>query len=256
MSLSWRDRLLVTLSPDGVRLRVRPRGLRSREETPRPLLPVPGLEPKWRGAVSALRKELDRRASRGALLEVCVSDHFVRYALVSGASLLRNEAERAAAATHRLKSIYGDDMDAWRASLASGGTGDVALAAAIECEFLDALRKEAAAASFELASVEPLLVRAFNQVPTVLARSPMWLVVHEQGRVTIAFVRDGSWRKLRTQHLYSPLPDELITMLERVRLTEGVDEDRGKVLVLTREPTFARPAQSAGWTIEWEPLRC
>jgi len=204
----------------------------------------------WEPALETLARGLSNLRWQGADTRVTVSNHFVRYALVPSAGKLRGEAERAAAARHALRATYGERADRWRVVLGDGGAGSTAIAAAIEPELVDGIAAALAAANLRPVAIEPFLATAFNLCRRSIDGRPAWLAAAEPGRVCVAYLDEGGWRRLRTERVRGRLGDELASALERSRLADGVDAGAGRVLLVSRDELQVEFAPGSGWSVE------
>jgi hypothetical protein len=204
----------------------------------------------WQSALEALARGLSNLKWQGADARVTVSNHFVRYALVPAAGKLRGEVERAAAARHALRATYGEPADRWRVVLGEGGANGAAIAAAIEPELVDGLAATLAGANLRAVAIEPFLATAFNLCRRSIDGRPAWLAVAEAGRVCVAYLDDGGWRRLRIERVRGRLGDELASALERTRLADGIDAGAGRVLLVSRDEPQVELAPDSGWSIE------
>jgi hypothetical protein len=207
----------------------------------------------WQPALETLARGLDNLKWQGADAWVTVSNHFVRYALVPSAGKLRGEGERAAAARHALRAAYGEHADRWRVVLGDGGASGAAVAAGIEPDLVDGIATTLAGANLRPAAIEPYLATAFNRCRRSIDGRPGWLAVAEPGRVCVAYLDQGGWRRLRIERVRGRLGDELASVLERSRLADGEDVGAGRVLLVSRDEPQVTLAPGAGWSIE--PVR-
>jgi hypothetical protein len=148
-------------------------------------------------------------------------------AATPGARALRS-AERATAATHALRRVYGEGVDGWQ--LCHGRVGnDTLLAACIDPGLHEQLVKALASADVVLDSLRPSFVVAFNACLRWLDR-PSWLVVVEPGRAVVCFCDGKQLRSLRSHRLQRELQLELPGWLQQQRLVGGYAEpDTGVV---------------------------
>ena len=250
MSPSWRDRVTIFLEPERIYLARRPRGLRSRPGMAVAVDCGPVTGAPWHAALDALGRSLGTLAWQGADARVTVSNHFVRFALVPEAGRLRNDEERAAAARHHLRAVYGERAEPWRVVL---GGGDTAVAAGIEPELADGLVATLNAANLRPVAIEPLLATAFNLCRRSIGRGPAWLAVAEPHRLCLAYFDRGAWQRVRSERVRSPLEEELPAALERSRLADGGEVGAGRVLLVSREDSRVEFPPGSGWSVE--PMR-
>jgi hypothetical protein len=244
-----RDRVSIFLGPGQVRLTRYARGWRPRPGIGHTIECGVAGGPAWGAALEALGRALAGLRWQHADARVAVSNHFVRLALVPSAGRLRGEGERAAAARHALRATYGESADRWRVVLGHGGDGD-AVAAGIEAGLVDGISTTLAAAKLRAIAIEPFLATAFNRCRGSIGRGPAWLAAAEPGRVCVAYLDQGAWRRLRSERLRTGLGDELAAVLERGRLAGGTGAGAGRVLLVSHEDARVDVAPASGWSIE------
>jgi hypothetical protein len=246
----WRDRVAVFLGPRRVQLARETRGLRAR---PGLALSVScgegtGAAP----ALEALGRALGKLEWKNADVDVTLSNHFVRLALVPGAAQAKGREERLAMARHALREVYGERAEDWRIALGPTGGKGPFVAAAMDADLLDRLTETLQAASLTPRSVQPFLVAAFNGCARSMSGSPAWLAAAESGRVCIAYFNGGEWKALRSQRLRGSLREELPAILEQTRLAESAVA--GEVYLVSREePPFDMP-KDGPWSVRAAPL--
>lgn len=200
--MSWTTRLEVHLRPATVALR-RARSW-SVGGAPK-LLSLPPRGPEagepWREPLHALVRELDAARERGSALEVVLSDHFVRFALLPFSADLVRDEERRAFARMTFAQVYGPTSEGWDIALDERLSPAPAIAVAIDRSLLQALRELCSARRMRLASVVPAFVRDLNRHRRLLRASTFWLARTEPGRVTLALRRGGAWAAVRTRRL-------------------------------------------------------
>lgn len=195
MSLSWLDRLHVTLAPMRVQA-TRTSGLFARQSTSTTLIPEAHGEnaTPWRAAVDALSEAAVRLAPRGGRCEIVLSNHFCRYLVLPGNDALVNETEVLTYARLQFAAIHGlTAVGAWDIRVGCAAPGEARLACATDVALLDALRELCGRAGLKLAGVKPLLSAAFDAGRAEFRRPSFWFVVEEEGRVCVAAVKRGVW---------------------------------------------------------------
>jgi hypothetical protein len=249
VSPSWRDRVSIFFGPGHVHLARRAKGWKPQPGIGLSVACGEAVAGAWEPALEALGRALSSLRWQGADARVTVSNHFVRYALVPTPGKLRGEAERAAAARHALRATFGERADRWRVVLGASGQGD-AVAAGIEPEVVEGISTTLATANLRLVAIEPFLAAAFNLCRGSIRREPAWLAAAEPGRVCVAHLDRGAWRRVRSERLRSRLEDELPAVLERARLADGADAGAGRVLLVSREEPQVELAEASGWSLE------
>jgi hypothetical protein len=150
-------------------------------------------------------------------LEVVLSNHLVRYALLPWSPALASEREWMAYAQHVFAGTYGADASAWRIRVCDGGRGRSRVACAADAALLDAIT-----AVERVVSIQPHLMAAFNAHRGEFGAEPGWFVLHEPGRLTLGLVADGEWKLLRNRQAADDWRDSLPDLLHRETAAGGV----------------------------------
>jgi hypothetical protein len=132
VSLSWRERALVTLTPGEVSLLRFPRGGKAPAGRKSVACPPATGGAAWQGALEALRELLGHPNVRAADADVVISNHFVRYLVLPWNPGLAGEREELAFAATRFQQVYGEAARTWAVRLSPGKPGTPSLAAAVE----------------------------------------------------------------------------------------------------------------------------
>jgi len=129
-------------------------------------------------------------------LDVVLSNHLVRYAVLAWSPALASDDEWTAYARLYTPQRTGPKR-------LTGGSGFATAAAAAPASparptppLLDAI-----AAVERVASIQPRLVEAFNARRDEFGNEPGWFVLHEPGRLTLALLADGEWKLLCNRQL-------------------------------------------------------
>ena len=142
-----------------------------------------------------------------APVTLVISNHFARYCLLSSTAL-SSDQDWLAYARHVMTATYGAEAATWDVRVTSTDSSDAHIACALDPELSQALR-----ALPGLRSIQPYLMAACNSRRRALRKATAWLVLHEPGRVVIAFLDRGAWRVLRSRQVkddwLSALPDLL-----------------------------------------------
>lgn len=141
MSLSWRERLLISLAP-GELSWLRLAGVFKPKLIGKGIVPVePGYGARsWDGAIATLRAETARWSRERLSVRVVLSNHFVRYALVPPSREVSGHAEELALARFHFNKVHGDSSRGWDIRLSPGRSGAPRVACAVDSTLLEALR--------------------------------------------------------------------------------------------------------------------
>jgi hypothetical protein len=190
----------------------------------------------WRPALDALGRILPMH--KGDTASVVLADQFVRYALLPWSETLKTHEQWLALARHRFAAIHGPVANDWEIKFAGTAPGGPRLACAADRELIAELTEHFQSSGVRLASVQPFLVAAFNQVmDKVLASGgSSWMVVEEPGRLTLALFLRGVWVAIRSrradEHWRLVLPE----ILERESAFLGLEEPCTRVVVCAQGP--------------------
>lgn len=246
MSLSWRDRVRIRLSPQEAALWRHPRGAKAAGDRKSiACVPPPG-GPSWQGALEGLRELLAHPNTRAGDADVVLSNHFVRYLLLPWNAGLAGEREELAYALARFQQTYGGVARTWSVRLSPGKPGTSLLAAAVEQALVDAIRSLLQGSPLRLRALQPALMSACNAQSRTVAPNA-WIALAEPGRLLLGLQRDGHWRSLRTR----PLNGESVSLAELIdqeHLLLGV-EPAGERIYVHR--SGAPPVDLSGLEVEY-----
>lgn len=220
MSLLWRDRIGVELSPQRVAWVRMARGLRANviAKGHEGVMPREN-EPLWQAALAKLEQMLRGEEWKNADVTVVLSNHFVRYDCLPWNEAVSGEEELIALARHRLTQIYGAVAQTWTVRLSPAGKGAVRMVAAMDNVLLEKLRLMAAETGHKLHSIQPYLMASFNCFVKGLAASDGWFVAAENGRFALALFRGGQWQRIQLRRGHDMAA--LHAWLERENLAGG-----------------------------------
>jgi hypothetical protein len=217
VSLSARNRLLVSLQPDAVSW-VRLSGLLRPRAIAHGVVeadPAYGREP-WAGSVAALRGAAEAWQRERVAVTVVLSNHFVRYGLVDAPPRGVRPDEALALARFHFTKLHGERAAAWDVRVTSGRRGKPGVASAIDRRLINELQSIfPRAARPRLTSVQPYLMCAFNRWRTHLGARGGWLLLPEPGRVCLALLVGDVWQALQSVRSAGDTPDDWIALLDR-----------------------------------------
>ncbi|MEO8009665.1 MAG: hypothetical protein ABI728_14245, partial [Betaproteobacteria bacterium] len=174
MSLSWRERLTITLSPQQVTVARTSRGLRPAVTECEALICAGGdARPNWQPALDALRAWLTRPVRKAVDVQIVLSNHFVRYLLIAWNPDLVTDQEELAFARVRFHRVYGDMAENWTLKLSRPKPDMAGVASAVEQPLLDALTAAMTNPVLRLRSIQPGLMATFNAPSTHAGRPRM-----------------------------------------------------------------------------------
>lgn len=201
--------------------------------------------------LDALQLEFERaldacHVGRGARLRCVVGGDAVRYAVVPWNDELSSPQQRQRLAEQCLRETYGDTALGWTVSQHSDRHGTATLACAIDKTLIDRLDAVAQARGLTLASIQPVLMHAFNQVRRRIAPEPFWFVLIEPQGTTLLLMSPAE--PLHVKRLPAA-GAALAGALDREWFALGIEGERCSVYVLHttgREP-MPQNANLSGW---------
>jgi hypothetical protein len=149
-------------------------------------------EPAWRAALQALAQALEEAGASRASATVVLSNHFVRYLVLPWQPELNSARELAELARLRLQAVYGDAAADWTVRCSEGGWGQTSVACAIDSALLEGLQAVLDARHLRLASLQPLLMAAFNDLRRRFGDDAAFAIV-EPGRVCVGLMQQGAF---------------------------------------------------------------
>ncbi len=198
------ERLRIGLAPDRVevaRLGARLSRAPARVQTV-PCASTDG-QPPWQGALDALPSALAGLGKRGDAVAVVLSNHFVRYQLLPWQDELTAPVEVEAWARLRLEQTYGAAAAQWTIRSCDDGYGRPQLACAGDGALVDQLGQCLAGLGLRLASLQPLLMAAYNderrQLKGQQLNGQTAFAIVEVGRLCLGLMGPGGWREIASR---------------------------------------------------------
>ena len=194
--LPWlRDRTCIALSPDrAVVVRQAPRFLRW--TTTRHAVecrPGSAQEP-WRAALEALADLPPEVELSSGQVDIVLSNHFARYALVPWDDGIIGQREKLIQAKHCFSQIHGAVANAWSVRLSAGGFRSPSLAAAVDEGLVNGVVAFCNERKLKLHSLQPWSVPAINQVRRRLnSGTNVGLLLVERGRMFFGLFQGEHW---------------------------------------------------------------
>lgn len=247
----WRNQLRILVGGSRVLLNSYRRGLlpsQMREDCVS-VSPQPGAEP-WRAALAALPGAMAPSLAERPDVTVVLSNQFVRYVLLPPNPALQTPQEWNALARHRFTAIHGEVTNDWLVRVSETAPEGARIASAIDIGLLDALDDCFAGSGAHLSSVQPYLMTAFNHVQPQLGRAPCWLVIEEEGCLTLSLLAAGRWEALRSRWVDAGWEAELPRLLARKQALLGLDEPCRRAILCSTGTADARTVLPDGHGLE------
>lgn len=227
MSLSWRERVTIELSPRTVTMLRYGRGVRGVLKD-RKSLPVQAVEgaPAWQGAIDVLREVLTHPNIAPADATVVLSAHFVRYLLLPFNAEVTTTQEELAYGRARFVQVFGEAAQSWTLKLSGAEPGAPGVASAVPASLLEAVTLLMAASPLRLRSLQPSLMAICNE-RSQLPRGLAWLAIVEPGVLLLGAMQAGKWISLRGRPTDGGV--SLAKVIEQEALLVGMEPDGGQV---------------------------
>lgn len=231
MSPLWRDELYIVLSPGRIVLRGLRRGRQPRVQERIIACDDAGVV-SWDSGLTALRSAVAAGDWRGARTTVVLSNHFVRYAIVPACPEL-NEAEYSEYARHHFVKTYGPSASDWVLRINPDAAAAPRLASAVGPKLLVALAEALHAGGLRLASIQPCLMKVYNDHCSRLGTGCVWLALAEPGRVALLLRNGERWIGAWAARCGADWKAELLALLDRARYLADAPHDARTVWLHT-----------------------
>ena len=243
---SWRERLIIDVSPHRVAVTRYARGWRKRQLEHRQFSCEPAAAPADREPiVSALRAFLSAPALAPANAVLVLSNHFVRYLLMPWNAQIAKRSEELTVAQALFSRQYGDVMLDWEVELSGTRVGSNRVAAAIDRRLLETLSSLFSGSAIRLRAVRPHFMHLVNEHRRTLS-GDAWIVITDSDRMLVSFLRDGDWLSLRSRPMAHGVAIE--TVLEQEALLHGISPVNENIYIYDTdkaEGPVADPGRSA-----------
>ncbi|UCH47050.1 MAG: hypothetical protein JSU95_13245 [Betaproteobacteria bacterium] len=212
----------------------------------KPVAAETGVEP-WKPCIDALSDVLAGLA-RTVSLDVVLSDHFLRYALVPWSRNLVADSERLALARLTFSQIYGSMVDDWVVTVGEQKAGQAAFACAMDRGLLQALQELARRRSMRLRSLRTALGERINRHRRRLRQNEFCFASLEPERLTLAFHSKAGWLAVRGRRLAAGAVEQLPAVVRQEAAAAGANQG-GDLYLASELPAEALPAEVAGWRL-------
>lgn len=216
MSLLWRDRLDVFLSPQRVETQRRGgflrRGAGEAASHPVQATETSVMREEWRAPLARLAS---LSMGEGLDLSVVLSSCFARFQVLPWMEEVQTSEERKAYAAIHFRQVYGLAAESWEMMVSEEPPGQASLACAVDRTLLEALNVLAVDKTCRLVSVQPAFALAWNRWRNRLDGQGGFFAVAEDAALCLASLSGGQWRSVRNRRLAgTSLVDALAGALE------------------------------------------
>ena len=249
MSLSWRNRISVFLSPYRVELVLLQRhGKRGQAERQVAACERADEGAAWGAALAQLKRMLP--AGTGAEIHILLSNHFVRYAAIPPQSKIETPAELQAYSAFQMREIYGERATEWELSISSWDPATGAVCAAVERSFLQGLEELVTSQRMRFKYLEPYFTSVFDHWHNRFDNRRTWFALVETGRLCLALLEGGVWLRILNQRILDDVEEELLVALEREALLFSAPAaTSGQVRLFAPEHPGLTLPEGSGWQI-------
>lgn len=194
------------------------------------LLPVVGFDMKKPEAgLACLEAELAREEWHAASANVVLSDPLVHYFIAEPVPGIRGLDELKLLFASDFEATFGLPAGEWEICADLPPFASRFLACGANRRLLDELRRLFGATGHRLHSIQPFLVREFNQRRHRLGSDLAWFAVTERNSLTLALLSRNTWHGLRTHWTGEEGPSLLPTLLARDQVVYGISETPSRV---------------------------
>ncbi|MCE9569964.1 MAG: hypothetical protein K8R10_08175 [Rhodocyclales bacterium] len=198
MSPLWRDRLVIGLAPDRLTAVRLGKGVRPHPVASHDVRLNADATTLWRPGLAALQDLLRDTRWQTSSVELVLSSHFVRYAIIPGDPTKQAADDRAALGSIVFRHTFGNLCQDWHIVQSDAPKDRATLGAAAPSRLLTDLRATIGKRS-TLRSIRPDVMEAFNRIAEHVGSDPAIFVLVEGGRVTIARIADNEWKSVTSR---------------------------------------------------------
>ncbi|MGZ3236831.1 MAG: hypothetical protein ACXWIN_00260 [Burkholderiaceae bacterium] len=223
MLLSLRKRLTIALYPDHVALLQTPRGWRPQSSRPILIECTPNTDgPVWQAPLTALRQALEQLKLESADVEVIVSDHFIRYALIPWSEAVQKSAELAILAQIHFEDLFGAAAQEWHIQTDCRTYDQTGMGCALDRTLFTSLQGLFAERKLHLMSLQPYFMCVMNRWRQRLGPNAL-VAIAESGQCIFVSLKDGAWHSARTLKVMDSITAALPVLVNREILLQGLD---------------------------------
>ncbi len=230
MSLLLPNQLTVTLSKDSVAVIHQSRGLRNRILQQQHVALNSDFDtekPAWLQAAGKLESVLVlMQIKPKTTMQIIISNDFMRYLMLPYSPIFMRPTEQHAYAAATYREIYGAVADAWHIKLHDAAPNQATLAAAMDEKLLETLQSISLKHQLKLTSVQPYLMRVFNNLSKQVGKLNGYLAIVElsveSGRLLLLNMLKGQCQDIRTIAVADDWQAELKHLLARELMLDEI----------------------------------
>lgn len=206
-------------------------------------------ESSWKNAIEQLESVIAGTAIKPELVRVVLSNHFLRYAIVKVDQSLKSEVEKIAFVKHRFSQLYGEDAHSWELRLDQVSPGAPFFASAIDEPFLLGIRDVCARSNVKLQSVQPSLMKAYNQCHAEFKDKNAWFIQFEHGSLCLILLQDGQPRSVRLVKVGDDWSEKLFEIIDREAFLSELDAGADEIYLWSYDNRKIVPPKDSPWKI-------
>ncbi len=245
----WRDEIAIFISPRRIALARRERGLKGRITAATEVAVADGSVGDSAPALAQLAALLLETKWQDAVARVVVADSWARFGVLPVPASRIDAASRTAHARFILADTYGECVADWQVALEDNPPGRSSVACAMPGGFKAALDAVLGEARLKPASLQPLLVVAFNAWRRKLARGDLWFMAVEDGWLSAVQLADGVWNRVHSARLSGDTSVEFERMQAFARLTRSASGSAR--IYVAAPPGIRQRVTRIGSELEW-----
>jgi len=202
----------------------------------------------WRASLDTLAAALREQRAPPGRVEVVLSDHFVRYALIAWSESLVADSERLAFARLAFRDVYGHAADGWDVCVDEQPAGQASFASAVDRALVAGIRDVVSLAGGRLGAVRPALAECLNHHRRALKEPEFCIATAEPGRISLAFRSRAGWQAVRSRRIDGPLAETLPTLLTQEAVA-GAAPQGGLLYLCVADSVDVPPFTVPGWRL-------
>jgi hypothetical protein len=184
------------------------------------------------------------------LVSVVLSNHFVRYAIIEADHSLKNKAEENAYIKHRFGQLFGESESPWEFRFDQKHPSSPFLVSAVEAKLTASLREICKRFNVKLRSIQPCLMKIYNLSKTELMNKDAWLILCEQGKLCIVWLKDGYPDSVRMIKAGEDWQEKLAEIVEREIYLSELETSNEEIYLWSTDHKKIMMSKDGRWKIQ------
>ena len=224
MSPLWSERLVVGFWPHGVTIGDATAKRTAGVNRTYWRNPQDQEEISWRASLDTLTHWIAGRTPKSVLVNIVISDHFVRHVVLPWSPELTEEQEWLALARARIDLTWGN-AEEFELRIDRLRYKSSCLTCAMDRDLRTHLFALERHPGFKVSSIQPNFTATFNSLATGIGNTATLVVIPERHSVTIGALEGSSWRHVRTQPIVRNDASDIERLVDRERMLLGLPPD-------------------------------